>query len=269
MATVQRWTGRETRALRQALRMSIRNFAEHLGVSDRTVSKWEAGQSNVRPRPEMQAALDTALARAETDIQRRFDSITGTSAQVQQPDEQVPANCLAGVTAVYRTRAELMTNLPHEHLLNGARLVRAAGLSLNVLCQHYADHRWRELIQSGTHAQCLFLDPAGSAIQAREAEEGFPAGHLAALTRLNIETMLRIRDRLPEDLQQGVAVGVYDETVRFNIVIVDDLCITQPYLPQSRGVDAPAFVIRRGQPSGLYPVFEQVFTAQWEGSRQL
>ena len=33
MSTVQLWTGRETRALRGALRMSVRAFAEHLGVA--------------------------------------------------------------------------------------------------------------------------------------------------------------------------------------------------------------------------------------------
>ncbi|WP_018785312.1 DNA-binding transcriptional regulator [Micromonospora sp. CNB394] len=47
MTTVQKWTGRETRMLRHALRMSIRDFAEHLGVSERTVSKWEAGRDAV------------------------------------------------------------------------------------------------------------------------------------------------------------------------------------------------------------------------------
>jgi transcriptional regulator with XRE-family HTH domain len=54
--------------------MSIRDFAEHLGVSDRTVSKWEAGQDAVRPRPEMQAALDTALSRAPGEATERFDA---------------------------------------------------------------------------------------------------------------------------------------------------------------------------------------------------
>ncbi len=43
MVTVQRWSGREARLLRDALRMSLRDFAAYLGVSDRTVSNWEAG----------------------------------------------------------------------------------------------------------------------------------------------------------------------------------------------------------------------------------
>ncbi|KAB1907384.1 helix-turn-helix domain-containing protein [Micromonospora sp. AMSO1212t] len=77
MTTVQKWTGRETRMLRHALRMSIRDFAEHLGVSERTVSKWEAGRDAVQPRPEMQAALDTALVRASDEAVARFCQATG------------------------------------------------------------------------------------------------------------------------------------------------------------------------------------------------
>lgn len=79
MATVQRWSGIEVRALREAKRMSIREFAAHLGVSERMISKWEAGKENIRPRPVNQAALDTALARCDPDTQARFSFLTGDS----------------------------------------------------------------------------------------------------------------------------------------------------------------------------------------------
>lgn len=79
MATVQRWSGVEVRALREAKRMSIREFAAHLGVSERMISKWEAGRENIRPRPVNQAALDTALARCDPDTQARFSFLTGDS----------------------------------------------------------------------------------------------------------------------------------------------------------------------------------------------
>jgi DNA-binding transcriptional regulator YiaG len=51
--------------------MTIRDFAEHLGVAERTVAKWEAGSAMV-PVPVMQAALDTVLARASDDAKSRF-----------------------------------------------------------------------------------------------------------------------------------------------------------------------------------------------------
>lgn len=77
---VQLWTGRETRALRGALRMSVRVFAEHLGVAPRTVSKWERLGEATRPYPDTQAILDTALQRATADERTRFQVLlVGTS----------------------------------------------------------------------------------------------------------------------------------------------------------------------------------------------
>ena len=66
------WTGHEVRMLREARRMSVREFAAHLGVSDRMVSKWEAGGRNIRPRPINQQALDTSLRQADPDARERF-----------------------------------------------------------------------------------------------------------------------------------------------------------------------------------------------------
>ncbi|GLZ43302.1 hypothetical protein [Actinokineospora sp. NBRC 105648] len=73
MTPVRHWSGNETRALRQAQRMSVRIFAEYLGVAVRTVTKWESLGATTSPRPDSQAILDTALARADADAQRRFE----------------------------------------------------------------------------------------------------------------------------------------------------------------------------------------------------
>lgn len=75
MSTVPLWSGREVRALREARRLSVREFAAHLGVSDRMVSKWEAGGEAIRPRPLNQAALDTSLSLAPPDVKARFTRI--------------------------------------------------------------------------------------------------------------------------------------------------------------------------------------------------
>lgn len=79
MATVQNWTGIEVRALRHAKRMTLRKFAAHLGVSERMVSKWEAGKGAISPRPVNQAALDTSLSRSDADTQARFRHLTKES----------------------------------------------------------------------------------------------------------------------------------------------------------------------------------------------
>lgn len=74
---VELWSGIEARALREARRMSIREFAHHIGVSERMISKWEASGRQVNPRPVNQAALDTSLHRAEPEVQMRFASLRG------------------------------------------------------------------------------------------------------------------------------------------------------------------------------------------------
>jgi transcriptional regulator with XRE-family HTH domain len=75
VATVHQWTGLEARALRRALRLSVRAFAEKLGVAVRTVSKWEKLGVETQPRPDTQAILDTALARADAATHLRFETL--------------------------------------------------------------------------------------------------------------------------------------------------------------------------------------------------
>ena len=145
------------------------------------------------------------------------------------------------------------------------------GLSLNLICQQVPDQQLRRMLAEGTQLTCLFLDPDGEAIKAREREEEHPPGHLAGLTSLNIQVMSRLRDRLPADVQDRMRLAVYDETIRFNIILVDDqVCVVQPYLPQARGIDSPTLLLRPdGTPGGLYPIFEQVYDAIAKRSRPL
>jgi transcriptional regulator with XRE-family HTH domain len=75
VATVHHWTGLEARALRLALRLSVRAFAQHLGLAVATVSKWEAKLADTAPRPDTQAILDTALGRADAAVHLRFETL--------------------------------------------------------------------------------------------------------------------------------------------------------------------------------------------------
>ena len=72
MDHVLRWSGRETRALRQARRMSIREFADRLGIAERTVSKWEARGAATHPYSALQATLDEFLAASTDEECARF-----------------------------------------------------------------------------------------------------------------------------------------------------------------------------------------------------
>ncbi|WP_019608868.1 DNA-binding transcriptional regulator [Nocardiopsis sp. CNS-639] len=85
MTTVSRWTGREAGLLRTALRMTLCEFAHYLGISDRTISKWEAGGAGVVPRPHSQALLDTALARASPEARRIFEHTLTAPLRPQVP----------------------------------------------------------------------------------------------------------------------------------------------------------------------------------------
>jgi hypothetical protein len=81
VTTVQKWTGRETLALRQALRMSGREFAARLGITERTIAKWETpGQIKTTLRPSSHAMLDTMLANAPQDARTRFEAALATGA---------------------------------------------------------------------------------------------------------------------------------------------------------------------------------------------
>jgi transcriptional regulator with XRE-family HTH domain len=79
MSMVQQWTGRETRMLRHAMRLTVRDFAAHLGVSERNVSKWEAQGASMVPRPETQQILDTAHARLSDEARARFAVALGVA----------------------------------------------------------------------------------------------------------------------------------------------------------------------------------------------
>jgi transcriptional regulator with XRE-family HTH domain len=88
MRPVERWTGAEAHALRQALRLSVRAFAEHLGVAPRTVAKWDAGRTSVNLRLDTQAILDSALAQAPEEAQSRFAAIAAQQRAIETSAEE-------------------------------------------------------------------------------------------------------------------------------------------------------------------------------------
>lgn len=88
--TVRTWTGREARQLREALRLSQREFAATLGIAVRTVAQWDRVAVGITPRPEFQRMLDVALQRASDDAVRRFENAMRRTAD--QPASPAPAD---------------------------------------------------------------------------------------------------------------------------------------------------------------------------------
>ncbi|WP_020499144.1 hypothetical protein [Sciscionella marina] len=74
---VWQWTGRTADQLRAALRLTNEAFAEHLGVSARSVADWRRKPDMV-PMNVAQQVLDTALEQAPEDVRRQFHEATGT-----------------------------------------------------------------------------------------------------------------------------------------------------------------------------------------------
>lgn len=71
MITVEQWTGEEALLLRSVMRASVREFAERLGISPRTVSHWQRNKASVC-RPAMAQILDTALGQCSPEEQEAF-----------------------------------------------------------------------------------------------------------------------------------------------------------------------------------------------------
>lgn len=122
MVTVQRWSGREARLLRDALRMSLRDFAAYLGVSDRTVSNWEGGGASYQPRVESQAVLDTALGRASDGAKARFAAALGANGAVQPVTGRIGVDShkflpvFVGVERTRQLRAHMTLSVDHQWL---------------------------------------------------------------------------------------------------------------------------------------------------------
>ena len=189
------------------------------------------------PHPRNRQALATVLGVHASDLWPETDPF----------DRLVPKD-LAGVQGVYASRSAVS-----GQVLSGGpfcrRHRRSALLDCRTtcLCQQFADHRLEQLLCLGTKVSCLFLDPDGQATAAREVEEGYEPGHLAGLTRMNISLLQRLRSRLPEGARDRLFLAKYDQTIRFNIIIAErpdeTIAVVQAYLPHSRGVDSPTFVI--------------------------
>lgn len=174
------------------------------------------------------------------------------------------------VVAVYTSRSEFVHEMPPYQLFDEADRIQVAGLSLNLLCQNYPDRALRARVESGTAVEALFLDPAGSYIKQRDQEEGHAAGMLSTLTDVNIQALRRAKAKLSPEVRDNLKIRVYDETVRFNIMIIDDrLCVIQPYLPDARGVESPTIVTEKQDEPGLFDTFAQVFTSMWDRAKDV
>src|SRR5262249_42972159 len=62
--------------------------------------------------------------------------------------DQLLADRFSDVSAVYATRSEFISAMPPHTLFDSASKIRAPGLSLNLLCQQYAEQSLRRLAEA-------------------------------------------------------------------------------------------------------------------------
>lgn len=93
MDVVETWTGRTACLLQQAMRLTNEAFAERLGISERTISRWHANPGMTH-RTEVQQILDIAYEEASETVQRRFALL------VRPPAPRVEAQALRVAIAV-------------------------------------------------------------------------------------------------------------------------------------------------------------------------
>ncbi|MGW5385613.1 DUF5919 domain-containing protein [Nocardia sp. NPDC003963] len=176
----------------------------------------------------------------------------------------------ADVESVFPSRAAFTRDIPPQQLFESATTVDMIGISLNMLCQQYPEREIARLLESGSTIRCLFLDPEGEETRRRESEEGQVPGALAGLTTLNMGVLQRINEASDGVVPGTVRIRTYDQTARFNIVIVDSaLCVVQPYLPFVRGLESPTFVVRRTEDAGVFDTFAGVFDGIWVRGKEM
>jgi transcriptional regulator with XRE-family HTH domain len=170
VAIVASWTGAETKALRQAMRLSVRHFAARLGVDARAVTKWESRGASITLLPETQAIMDTALGQASEDERVRFASILSTSNQTETdaallehavaPDgasRQTPAPAGDVATPSVEAVDSLTAEILYSHMADEAieQLARATTSLAESHTQVPARRVLKQVFQLHRHAQRL------------------------------------------------------------------------------------------------------------------
>ncbi|MGY4930343.1 NUDIX hydrolase [Streptomyces sp. 900116325] len=101
MEIVKSWTGRTACMLQGALRLTNEQFAEHLGISTRTVVRWHANP-DLAPRTEMQQLLDTTFDKAGDAVRHRFGLLS------RSPEVAPQAQALRVAIAVVQRGNEVL-----------------------------------------------------------------------------------------------------------------------------------------------------------------
>jgi 3-keto-L-gulonate-6-phosphate decarboxylase len=114
VTTVREWTGQQAHALRLATRVSVRDFAQLLGVGPNSVNNWGKRGSAARLRFETQQILDAYLKRISDEERTRFDELVrDDDSRATATDSVAPtlaADHAAGVADLLGSRSAQRTS---------------------------------------------------------------------------------------------------------------------------------------------------------------
>jgi hypothetical protein len=86
-----------------------------------------------------------------------------------------PTQAMAGVEAVFASRSEFATQVKPQSLIDGAPSVRAAGFSLNLICQQLPDQYLTQVITTGDRAGLSLPGPGRRGSRRPRARRGIRA----------------------------------------------------------------------------------------------
>lgn len=248
-----------------------------------TLDELEVARGAVsRNRGLSRAVLDQS-ERAAARLLRLLDA--ENSGERVPPDvvERLVGDRFTDVAGVHPDRVRLQRQLPAEDLFGGARRLDGVGIGLGLLVQNYPGRRLVLLADAGCRVRLLFLNPASSAMRRRERELGLRRGELGRSVETNILHVRRVRSRVRDP--EAFDIRVFDDTPRFSAYFVDadspeGVAVVQSYLRRSRGMETPAWVLRRAgrtpvstrgaTGSGILSLFEtyrEEFESTWGNSR--
>ena len=187
MAVVDTWTGTHVKALREALRLSQREFAQRLGVAIRTVAAWDAGRDQIVPKPSSQEILDATLRMLSAEEQSRFEKLLVPTSSSAGHAERTSNDRMAHVMSVLggetdylppfevieKIRSELMSLKRQVVLVCGEAGTGKSRLALHLgnFLSPNADTQWhdaRDLVWSSSSLAEAILQFAGVGPRERE-----------------------------------------------------------------------------------------------------